>query len=119
MLKTSLVAAFEDDRGTITDLIEDAAYAVTVVKSNKGAIRGNHLHKLTDQWAYVLSGRLRVASGIGEVTAEAGDMVYTPPGEPHAWEALEDTVCVVFTLGPRSGSNYESDTYRLTEPILT
>jgi hypothetical protein len=46
-------------------------------------------------------------------------MVEHKPGMPHAWKALEDTVCLVFTKGPRSGEGYESDTYRLDDPLLS
>jgi quercetin dioxygenase-like cupin family protein len=45
-------------------------------------------------------------------------MILEPKGVPHAWKALEDTTCLVFTKGPRSGDQYESDTYRLEEPLL-
>jgi quercetin dioxygenase-like cupin family protein len=48
----------------------------------------------------------------------AGEVVKHPPGTPHAWRALEDTECLVFTLGPRSGEDYESDVIRLEEPLL-
>ena len=41
------------------------------------------------------------------------------PGDPHAWKALEDSECLVFTRGPRSGENYEEDTYRLDTPLLS
>jgi quercetin dioxygenase-like cupin family protein len=66
----------------------------------------------------VTSGKLRMASGSRKFVVEAGQMCVHPPGEPHAWEALEDADCLVFTRGPRSGADYESDTYRLEEPLL-
>lgn len=116
---TMIEAAFEDDRGTITDLIEDPDNAVTIVRSNKGAVRGNHLHEYTDQWAYVFSGCLQVSTGKAEAIVGPGSMVHNPPGEPHAWRALEDTVCVVFTIGPRAGRDYESDTTRLKTALLS
>jgi quercetin dioxygenase-like cupin family protein len=118
MIVKQIGVAFEDERGTIQDLVEDPGYAVTIVQSRAGAVRGNHLHKLTSQWAYVLSGRMLVSTGEQEAEVDAGELVFNPLGEPHAWRALEDTVCVVFALGPRAGRNYESDTYRLAEPLL-
>jgi hypothetical protein len=45
-------------------------------------------------------------------------VVRTPPVEHHAVLALEDTDMLVFTRGPRSGENFESDTYRLSEPLI-
>jgi quercetin dioxygenase-like cupin family protein len=109
---------FEDDRGTITDLIEKPIHAVTRIHTQAGAIRGNHLHKRTTQWAYVISGSLLVSTGAQEMVVGPGEMVVNEPGEPHAWKALADTDCLVFTHGPRSGSEYESDVFRLGEPLL-
>jgi quercetin dioxygenase-like cupin family protein len=106
---------FEDERGTIEDIIPGGKIdCVTRILTKKGAVRGNHYHKHTTQWTYVVSGRLLVPSG-GEMLP--GQMRMDAPGEPHAWKALEDTVCLVFTRGPR-GEDYESDTHRLEEPLL-
>lgn len=110
--------AFEDDRGTICDLLEEPVNAVTRIWTKKGAIRGNHLHRLTTQWAYVASGVLRVSTGQEETLVWPGEMVVNEPGEPHAWEALEDTECIVFARGPRAGKDYESDVYRLEMPLI-
>jgi quercetin dioxygenase-like cupin family protein len=46
-----------------------------------------------------------------------GDLIATVPGERHALVGEEDVVCLVFTKGPRAGSDYESDTFRLAAPI--
>jgi len=118
MEKFTPETAFEDDRGTISDLFEEHRSGVTRVRTKAGAIRGNHLHKLTTQWTYVLSGRLRVTTGEQEIEVGPGEMVINKPGEPHAWDALEDTDCIVIARGPRAGRNYESDTYRLEEPLF-
>lgn len=109
----------EDDRGTITDLIVEPVDAVTIVRTRAGAVRGNHFHPQTRQWAHVISGRLLVTDGEKEMELLAGDTVEDAPMRPHAWKALEDTVCVVFVQGPRAGKDYESDTVRLDEPLLS
>jgi quercetin dioxygenase-like cupin family protein len=106
-----------DDRGDITDLA-GRVDAVTVVRTKKGAVRGNHLHNQTEQWTYVASGRLFVTDGNREEEVGPGGVVYDRPGSPHAWRALEDTVCVVFVKGPRAGNNYEADTTRLEIPLI-
>lgn len=108
---------FEDHRGVIQDLLAGPIDCVTRIETSKGAIRGNHVHKLTHQWTLILDGVLRVMTrGPDGVTHEKayypGEMAYEPPGVAHAWEALLDCVVLVFTRGPRSGQNYESDTYR-------
>ncbi len=115
--------AFTDERGTITDiLVREPLEYVTVITSRNGAVRGNHYHKDTTQWVYVVEGRLRVLSQMpGEPTRdeilEKGDLVVHVPRESHAMIALDDAVFLVFTRGPRGGEDYEKDTYRLTEPL--
>jgi quercetin dioxygenase-like cupin family protein len=110
---------FEDERGTIEDLLGPID-AVTRITTRKGAVRGNHIHRETDQWTYIVSGRLMMvqADRDGAVYANEGYLFAEPRGVAHAWKALEDTECLVFTKGPR-GEDYESDTYRLDEPLLT
>lgn len=115
-----LADSFEDERGTIQDIIDGAPIdSVTRITTVKGAIRGNHFHKATIQWTYVLSGCLLMANGAAVTTIGPGEIVVHKPMAPHAWKAIEDTDCLVFTLGPRSGDKYESDTHRLKKPLLT
>ncbi len=109
---------FIDERGVIKDLLTEPIDAVTRIHTVKGAVRGNHVHRRTTQWTYVLSGSLLVASGTTETIAGPGEMLVDEPGVPHAWKALEDTDVLVFTQGPRSGADYESDTYRLEVPLI-
>jgi quercetin dioxygenase-like cupin family protein len=109
---------FIDERGVIQDLLTEPIDAVTRIRTVKGAVRGNHVHRRTTQWTYVLTGSLLVASGDSETIAGPGDMLVDEPGTPHAWKALEDTDCLVFTQGPRSGADYESDTHRLEVPLI-
>jgi quercetin dioxygenase-like cupin family protein len=108
---------FEDVRGVIQDLLTDVD-AVTHITTLEGAVRGNHVHYDTTQWTFILSGALVMASGAVTAVMRSGEMVKHGPGMPHAWKALEDSECLVFTRGPRSGENYESDTYRHDEPLL-
>ena len=110
---------FEDGRGVIQDLLYGPVDCITEICTNKGAIRGNHYHSHTTQWTYVVSGRLRVRHGKrGEGWVQrdygTGALIEDEPGVAHAWKALEDTVVLVFTKGPRSGQDYESDVTRLS-----
>ena len=110
----------EDDRGVIQDLLVTPLDAVTEIRTRKGAIRGNHVHRATTQWTYVVSGLLRVVTQrnggpLRDRVYAPGDMACEHPGVTHAWEALEDTTVLVFTKGPRSGTAYETDTYRQPE----
>ena len=125
MEKLKLVPAFKDDRGEIIDLLENENInAVTIVTFRKGAVRGNHYHKQTTQWNYLMSGSVRLTSQVpGEPVAETvmtpGDFVVTGPDVRHALVGLMDSTLMVFTKGPRGGKEYESDTFRLDVPIAT
>jgi dTDP-4-dehydrorhamnose 3,5-epimerase-like enzyme len=115
--------AHEDDRGRIVDILEgiDFNYA-TVITSRKGVTRGNHYHKQTTQWVYVIKGRMLAHSRMpgGEIqrrTLSIGDVIMNPPYEHHALTALEDTQFLVLTAGLRGGRDYEKDTFRLERPM--
>jgi len=116
--------SFADDRGEITDLIEGGSInAITYISFVEGAIRGNHYHKKTTQWNYVISGKIKLVSHIhGEPIVETimgvGDMTITKPNESHALVAMSDSKLMVFTKGPRGGKDYENDTFRLVEPLV-
>jgi quercetin dioxygenase-like cupin family protein len=116
-------SAFKDARGAILDILDGVPVeCVTLLSSKRGAIRGNHYHRKTTQYLYVLEGRLRAYAQRGRRAIEtrvvrAGDMVVTPPGERHAFEALEDSRLLACAHGPRAGRSYEEDTYRLDEPL--
>ena len=113
----------EDERGTIADILrQEVIDSVTLITSKKGALRGNHYHKETIQYVYVMKGRLKALSQMpGEpvrsAVLEKGDLIVNVPNEGHAFLALEDSDFLVLTRGPRGGENYEDDTYRLDAPI--
>ena len=112
----------EDSRGVIQDLLGQVD-AVTEIRSLAGAVRGNHVHRLTTQYTYVVSGSLLTAyledDGVHQETYGPGSLITEHAGVPHAWRSITDTTVLVFTRGPRSGNAYESDTQRLEVPILT
>ena len=59
MKAQSLKVDFEDSRGQIQDLIQDQNInAITKITFVKGAVRGNHFHKKTIQWNYLISGKV-------------------------------------------------------------
>jgi len=81
-------------------------------------VRGNHYHKLSIHYDYVLKGQLEVFrklpyGPLKKTVANANDLLFTGMNERHALRALEDSEIMVFTRGPRGGRNYEVDTYRL------
>lgn len=114
---------FKDARGTISDILDDVPVnAITIITSKKGVSRGNHFHKKSVQYTYVVSGRIKYLSRKGKgktksATLGPGGLAVSPAGEAHTVVALADTVFLSITYGPRHGQNYEADTYRLPEPL--
>jgi dTDP-4-dehydrorhamnose 3,5-epimerase-like enzyme len=120
MILHHLKPAFQDNRGQITDIVQHTPFdSVTIITSAKGAIRGNHYHKESIQYSYVLSGRVRALTQLPDGAVEtadllASDLLESPPLERHALQALEDSVLIIITRGPRGGKNYEDDTFRVS-----
>ena len=117
-----LQPVFQDERGVITDILEHTPFdSVTIITCVKGSIRGNHYHKESVQFAYVLSGRMLALSQVSGGPVESQqlsecDLLESPPFERHALHALQDSVLLVITRGPRGGKTYEEDTFRV-EPL--
>lgn len=113
-----MASKFEDERGVIEDLIGPVD-AVTRIFTKKGAVRGNHVHFETTQWTYIVYGVMKIVTRDKDGhqltrACKRGEIACEEPGVAHAWEALEDTLVLVFTRGPRSGEDYESDTFRMS-----
>lgn len=115
--------SYEDERGSITDILDSIDFnGATIIKSRKGCIRGNHFHKKTIQYIYVLKGKMKSQSkkfdeDLIEIILETGDLISHESLEAHNFEALEDSTFIVLSSGLRTGKDYEKDTYRLNTPI--
>lgn len=122
--KKKIKPAFIDNRGEIIDILEnEKVNSTTIITFKKGAIRGNHYHKKTIQWNYVLDGEVIYYSRhkgmkLKKVKISAGDLTVSYPFQEHAFLALKKSRVLILTKGPRAGNNYEIDTFRLTEKPL-
>ena len=112
---------FEDDRGMIRDVMTYTNVdAITYITFAKDAVRGNHFHNKTMQYDYIISGKLicrsreNENSEVEESIVEAGDFITHPFPVWHAYKALEESVMLSCTNGPRQGDRYEDDTVRLS-----
>ena len=116
---------FQDNRGIITDIIvKERIDYVTLITNSKNAVRGNHYHKQTIQFLYVLKGSILVASKfegkrMQQRILEEGHLLFNEANEWHAIKSIEDSTLLILTRGLRGGKNYESDTYKLDKPLLT
>tara|TARA_B100000941_G_C28215515_1_gene404046 strand:- start:230 stop:625 length:396 start_codon:yes stop_codon:yes gene_type:complete len=116
---------FQDDRGIITDIIvKERIDYVTLITNLKNAVRGNHYHKETIQFLYVLKGTILVASKFEgkrmqkKILGE-GHLLFNEANEWHAIKSIEDSTLLILTRGLRGGKNYEADTYKLDKPLLS
>lgn len=116
---------FQDSRGSIRDIfVDDPKSHCTIIFSKKGAVRGNHYHKKSTQYTYVVRGKLLMLSqkvGKSKIyrhTLKDGDLMVHKPREIHAMKALSDTTFLAFADGVRGGKKgYEADTIRV-EPLI-
>ena len=124
MKKIKIKINHKDSRGVIIDLLEKKKInAITYITQKKGKIRGNHFHKKTIQWNYLIKGKIKIVTkernrGVQEMILSRGDLVVTSSNESHAIKAIEYSEYLVFTQGPRGGKEYENDTFRLAEPLI-
>ena len=123
MIITTPKINHKDRRGEIKDiLVKERIDYVTLITCRKGSTRGNHYHKKTVQMAYVMDGRVKVLTQMPGKKVKAtivrrGSIIVNEPLERHAIIALEDSTLLVLTRGLRGGKDYETDTYRLAEPL--
>ena len=111
---------FVDERGEILNLIDLPFRSAAVITSIKGAIRGNHYHKIDYHYCWLQSGGMIYRHrpvGSKETPQEwvitPGQMFYTPPRYEHAMHFTADSVMVVFARNNREMANYEADTIRV------
>ena len=111
----------KDDRGSIQSLVNFPMKNLSLISSNKGAVRSNHYHLTDWHYMYVLSGSFdyyyRVTDSGEElkcIRVEAAGMVFTPPMEDHATVFLEDTQLLAMSRNPRDQEAYEEDVRRVT-----
>ena len=110
--------AFEDERGAISNILEEPITHVAIITSKKGAIRANHYHPGQTQYEYLISGRYESYSKdlkkkdaeMEKQAIEPGNLVITPPMIAHAMKFLEDSVMLNLTTGMRDSKSYEQHT---------
>ncbi len=130
MKKWKVDPSFSDGRGNIADILYKTPIEhVSIISSVAGAIRGNHYHKETTQWMFMTKGSmLYIYDNVEERNKlpwklpmwnkiKTHEIVETPPNEIHQLYFTEDAEFIVFSMGKRGGTDYESDTFRVT-PLL-
>jgi len=125
MKKTTIIPAFQDERGKISDIFYKVKIDhIGVIDSVKGSIRGNHYHQQSIQHTYITKGKMEYWYKKLDSDEEAKcvilneyDMATSEPGEIHAMRMLEDNQFIVFTEGIRGGFDYDKDTFKVPSII--
>lgn len=116
---TKLKPVFTDKRGSIFDLVEENASHIGMVTFNKGSVRGNHYHKNSVQYSYVLEGQIKlVVSDIHgghrkEMILGPGMLTVIPNKTIHTYTALTKARMLDITTLNRKNRGYEKDTIRV------
>ena len=102
-----------------------------IITCNKGAIRGNHYHKQSTQFTFIVSGKFKLYRAkvdengnlLDKVSVdiiEKNELIEHPPYEAHTFVAIsDDALILAFACGKRGGTYYENDTFRLEQSLNT
>ena len=120
--KENKLQSFKDNRGIISDIfykkkMEHAA----LIESKPNITRGNHYHKKTVQYIFILKGSLeywykkkKSSERAKKIILKEGDFIETPANEIHAMKIGKTrNKFIVFSKGIRGGLDYEKDTFRV------
>ena len=114
-----LKPVFRDHRGDIFDIVEDNVGHVGMVTFKKGVTRGNHYHKHSTQYSYVLDGKIKlIVSDLQkkrkkEYILDPGTLTCIPPKTIHTYKAITTARMLDVTSVSRSKDGYERDTHRV------
>lgn len=91
---------FEDERGTLIQLIHEGYNQINVVTSKAGVERGNHFHKLNREGFFVVEGAFLLEASLDGKTEsyefKKGDMFIIEHNVMHRFVYREDTTLVAF-----------------------
>ena len=116
---------FKDKRGTITDIFyKKNIQHVAIISSKPNIKRGDHYHKKTTQYTFVIDGKIRYyfkkksAKKVSQIILKKGDLIKNNFNEIHAFKTIsEKSVMLAITAGIRGGKDYEKDTFRVNSII--
>jgi len=112
--------AFSDKRGDISDLLEEKVSHVGLITFKRGAVRGNHYHKKSTQYTYILKGKIKFVTSYTNgknkkhFILKEGTFTRIPPKMVHAYKALTNAAMLDMTTLSRDDDGYEKDTVRVS-----
>ncbi|MBQ8762918.1 MAG: cupin domain-containing protein [Clostridia bacterium] len=91
---------FEDERGSLIQLVHEGYKQINVVESKAGFERGNHYHRLNREGFYVVKGSFTLEAKLDgkkeTYDFKKGDMFIIEPNVIHRFIYHEDSVLVAF-----------------------
>ena len=115
-----LESPFEDERGAIYPIVDEAMESCVIITSKRGSVRANHFHKTDWHYCYVIDGQIEYHwRPTGEstspkiVTIKKGECFFTPPMVDHAMVFKQDTTFLTLGRNPRDQKSYEADIERI------
>lgn len=91
---------FEDERGSLVQLVHEGYKQINVVSSKAGFERGNHFHRFNREGFYVVEGSFTLEAKLeGESQVHEfrkGDMFIIEPDVIHRFIYHEDSILVAF-----------------------
>jgi SAM-dependent methyltransferase len=115
---------FVNQAGDILNVLLERFTSVAHIRSNPGAVRGNHYHRTDWHYAYVLSGEIvygwrpagsRATPRIRRFTE--GQLFFTPPMVEHVMYFPVASSFMTFARNLRDHDSHEDDVVRVT-PLL-
>lgn len=101
---------FDDDRGSLKQLVHDGYKQVNVITAKAGCKRGGHYHKINKEAFYIVNGSIDLTvrfDGNEEMHHfTTGDMFAIKPMVSHDFNFLSDTLLVsMYDKGVELGPN--------------
>lgn len=121
-----LLSPFVDSRGSLKKVLQQSRLDSDIREAyllftNPGAIRGNHYHRTTLEYFFVVQGTGAIAlQGPGEeaprvmeVSAEDNLLLKVPPGTAHAFKNKGEGQLIILALSTQEYSKEDPDTFPL------
>lgn len=109
----------EDNRGNILSMVNETCTNVSIIKSNKGVLRGNHYHKTDWHFMYAIKGYMEyffycnIEKKVKFWSVPENKIIFTPSMEVHATYFPVNSEIIVVSGFPRDQQTYENDTVRV------
>ena len=101
----------KDHRRTLYQLLTADFKQVNLYEAHKGAILGDHHHKITYEYFYILKGSFMLDVNKKRQVVGRGEFFLVEPGEKHVLECLSVTGSF-FTFLTKPYTKEDTDTYK-------